>query len=81
VIGKRTLAIIETLRPAPGKSAAHGEVDKVGTYALVSICETDGAVVVYDTKTLQGVERLPMVKRSGKYNVHNKVDRSRGTSH
>jgi len=81
VIDKRTLEIVETLRPAPGKTAAHVEFDKDGTHALVSIWEMDGAVVVYDAATLKEVKRVPMVKPSGKYNVHNKVERSRGTSH
>lgn len=40
-----------------------------------------GAVVVCDAKSLQEVRRLPMVKPSGKYNVHNKITRSAGTSH
>jgi len=47
----------------------------------VSIWETDGAVVVYDAATLEEVKRLPMNKPSGKYNVHNKITRSEGTSH
>jgi hypothetical protein len=41
----------------------------------------DGAVIVYDAATLQEIKRLPMVKPSGKYNVHNKITRSAGTSH
>jgi hypothetical protein len=41
----------------------------------------DGAVVVYDAATLKEVKRLPMNKPSGKYNVHNKITRSEGTSH
>jgi hypothetical protein len=41
----------------------------------------DGAVIVYDAKTLEEVKRLPMVKPSGKYNVFNKITLSNGTSH
>ena len=81
VIDKRTLEIVETLRPAPGKTAAHVEFDKDGRHALLSIWDIDGAVVVYDAGTLQERKRLPMVKPSGKYNVHNKITRSAGTSH
>ena len=81
VIDKRTLEVVRELRPAPGKTAAHVEFTADGRYALVSLWETDGAVVVYDARTLEEVKRLPMNKPSGKYNVHNKVSRSDGTSH
>jgi hypothetical protein len=81
VIDKRTLAIVETLWPAPGEAAAHVEFDKDGSHALVSIWETDGAVVVYDAATLKEAKRLPVVKPPGTYNVHNKLGRSRGISH
>ena len=52
-----------------------------GRFALVSIWEQQGAVVVYDARTLEEVKRIPMVKPSGKYNVYNKTTRSTGTSH
>lgn len=81
VIDKQTLEIVETLRPAPGKTAAHVEFTDDGDYALVSIWDTDGALVVYDADTLEEVKRIPMNKPSGKYNVHNKITRSAGTSH
>ena len=81
LIDKNTLEIARTLRPEPGKTAAHVEFDKDGRHALLSIWEQDGAVIVYDAKTLEEVKRLPMVKPSGKYNVYNKITRSAGTSH
>ncbi len=81
VIDKSTLQIVQTLRPAPGKTAAHVEFTRDGRYALVSIWDIDGAIVVYDAETLEEVKRIPMVKPSGKYNVYNKITRSRGTSH
>jgi len=81
VIDKRSLEIVETLRPAPGRTAAHVEFTDDGEYALVSIWENDGALVVYDADTLEEVQRIPMNKPSGKYNVHNKITRSAGTSH
>ena len=34
-----------------------------------------------DAATLKEVKRIPMRKPVGKYNVHNKVTRSAGTSH
>ena len=81
VIDKKTLKIVKTLVPEPGKTSAHVEFTRDGRYALVSIWDRDGAVVVYDARSLQEVKRLPMKKPSGKYNVHNKINRSAGTSH
>jgi hypothetical protein len=81
VIDKKTLEIVKTLRPEPGKTAAHVEFDREGKHALVSIWDKKGALVIYDAKTLQEVKRLPMVKPSGKYNVYNKITFSEGTSH
>ncbi len=81
VIDKRTLEIVKTLRPAPGKTSAHVEFDRYGRYALVSIWDDDGAIVVYDAKTLEEVKRIPMRKPVGKYNVYNKIHLSAGTSH
>lgn len=81
VIDKRTLEIVKTLRPMPGKTAAHVEFTRDGRYALLSIWETDGCLIVYDAATLEEVKRIPMRKPSGKYNVFNKITRSAGTSH
>ncbi len=81
VIDKRTLDIVKTIRPAPGKTAAHVEFTRDGRFALVSVWEREGALVVYDAATLQEVKRIPMNKPSGKYNVHNKIRYSAGTSH
>lgn len=81
VIDKRTLEPVKTLRPAPGRTVAHVEFTHDGRYALASLWEDDGALVVYDAATLQEVKRIPMRKPVGKYNVGNKLARSEGTSH
>ena len=81
VIDKQTLEIVKSLNPAPGKTAGHVEFTRDGRYALLSIWEEEGAVVVYDGHTLEEVKRIPMKKPSGKYNVFNKITRSSGTSH
>lgn len=81
VIDKQSLKIVKTLNPAPGKTVAHTEFTKDGKYALVSVWEQDGALIVYDAKTLMEVKRLPMRKPSGKYNVWNKIRFEDGTSH
>jgi len=81
VFDKKTLKLVKTLRPAPGKTSAHVEFTRDGHYALVSVWEMDGALVIYDAASLQEVKRIPMRKPSGKYNVFNKINRSAGTSH
>ena len=81
IIDKETLAVSRTLTPAPGKTAAHVEFDRYGKYALVSIWENDGSLVVYDAETFTEIKRIPMSKPSGKYNVYNKIKFSEGTSH
>ncbi len=81
IIDKQSLEIVRTLRPIPGVTLAHVEFTRDGSYALVSVWEDDGMVIVYDAKTLEEVKRLPMRKPSGKYNVWNKTTFSEGTSH
>ena len=81
IIKKDTLEIVKTITPAPGKVAAHVEFTKDGKYVLLSIWDNDGAIVVYDANTLEEIKRIPMNKPSGKYNVYNKINYERGTSH
>lgn len=80
VIDKRTLEVVARLRPEPGKTLAHIEFDRYGRYALASLWERDGALIVFDAVTLKEIKRIPMAKPVGKYNVHNKITRSEGTS-
>ncbi len=80
LIDKRTLEPVAQVRE-PGKTLAHVEFTRDGRYALVSLWEQDGALIVYDAETLKEVKRLPMSKPVGKYNVWNKITRSEGTSH
>lgn len=81
IIDKQTLKVVKVLTPEPGKTVAHTEFTKDGRYALVSVWEDDGAVIIFDAKTLEEVKRLPMRKPSGKYNVWNKITFEDGTSH
>ena len=81
VIDKDTLTVVKELRPVPGKTLAHVEFTRDGRYALASLLENDGALIVYDARTLEEVKRIPMSKPVGKYNVWNKISRSEGTSH
>ncbi|MDM8350270.1 nitrite reductase [Pseudomonas sp. sp1636] len=81
LIDKQTLEIAHTLRPMPGKNAAHVEFTRDGRYVLLSVWDRDGALIVYDSKTLEEIKRIPMNKPSGKYNVGNKIEFAEGTSH
>ncbi|MBK6862930.1 MAG: c-type cytochrome [Ideonella sp.] len=80
IIDKRTLEPVGEVRE-PGRTLAHIEFTKDGRYALASLWEADGALIVYDATTFKEVKRLPMSKPVGKYNVWNKITRSEGTSH
>ena len=80
VIDKDSLEVVARLTPEPGKTLAHVEFDRYGRYALASLWENDGALIVFDARTLAEVKRIPMRKPVGKYNVHNKIMRSEGTS-
>ncbi|HET7794787.1 MAG TPA: cytochrome D1 domain-containing protein [Rhizobacter sp.] len=80
IFDKATLEPVAQVRE-PGKTLAHIEFTKDGRYALASLWEMDGALIVYDAATFKEVKRLPMSKPVGKYNVWNKISRSEGTSH
>lgn len=81
VIDKRTLEIAETLIPEPGKTSAHVEFDRRGETLLLSIWDDDGYLLRIDGETLEELDRMPMRRPSGKYNVWNKTRYEEGTSH
>ena len=81
VIDKHTLEVVKEITGEPGKTLAHVEFTRDGRYALASLWEDEGAVIVFDAQTLQEIKRLPMRKPVGKYNVWNKISREEGTSH
>ena len=81
VIDKQSLEVVAQISAAPGQTLAHVEFTRDGRYALASLWEMDGALLVIDTETLREVKRIPARKPVGKYNVWNKISRSEGTSH
>jgi len=84
IIDKTTLEKVAEVKVAPGKTLAHIEFTADGKYALASLWERradGGAIVVFNAATFQEVKRIPMDKPVGKYNLHNKITRSTGTSH
>lgn len=81
VIDKQTLEVVRTLRPMPGKNAAHVEFSKDGSHLILSVWDKEGALIVYNAETLEEVKRIPMNLPSGKYNVYNKINFAEGTSH
>lgn len=84
IIDKRTLEKVAEISTDPGKTLAHIEFDRYGKYALASLWERKadgGALIVFDAKTFKEIKRIPMDKPVGKYNLHNKITKSEGTSH
>lgn len=81
IINKKTLEIEKTIKPVPGKTSAHVEFTRDGQYAILSIIEMDGQIILMDAKTLEPIKSLPMSRPIGKYNVYNKINLSEGTSH
>ncbi|WP_026687456.1 nitrite reductase [Azovibrio restrictus] len=81
LIDKQKLEVVKEFTAPPGQTLAHVEFTKDGRYALASLWEMDGALVIYDMQTLQEIKRLPMKKPVGKYNVWNKIQKDEGTSH
>ncbi len=72
LIDKKTLEVTGEVVPEKGKKAMHIEFTKDGSKALVSVWEEDGAVKIYDSKTLEFIKSLPFRKPIGKYNATNK---------
>lgn len=62
-----------TLTPEPGKKAMHVEFTVDGDRALVSVWDDDGAVIIYDSRSLEEVGRMPYAMPVGKYNAGNKT--------
>jgi DNA-binding beta-propeller fold protein YncE len=75
LIDKQSLAPVGQVRE-PGRTLSHVEFSRDGRYALASLQETDGAIIVFDTRTLREVKRLPMRKPAGNYNVANRISRA-----
>jgi mono/diheme cytochrome c family protein len=74
LVDKATLELLDrALAPEPGKTAMHVEFTADGERALVSVWHEEGAVVVYDSTTLEEVDRLPYAIPVGKYNAFNKT--------
>ncbi len=74
LVDKRTLALVDrVLTPTPGKKAMHVEFTAEGDRALVSVWDSKGAVVIYDSKTLDERQRIPFAMPVGKYNAANKT--------
>ena len=81
VIDKQSLEVVAEIKAQAGQTLAHVEFTRDGRYALASLWEMDGALLVIDAQTLKEVKRIPASKPVGKYNVWNKISRSEGTSH
>jgi hypothetical protein len=81
IIDKQTLSLVKTLQPAPGKILADVGFTRDGKYALVSIADRNGALVIYDARNLDEVKRLPIKSPSGIYNAYNKRTQASWTNY
>ena len=52
-----------------------------GTLINAGNIELDGALVIYDARSLEEVKRIPRKKSVGKYNDWNNITREESTSH
>jgi len=73
IIDKKDFHIKKFLYPEPGKKVLHTAFTRDGRYALVSIYETEGGVVIYDAFSLKRIKKIPLRKPVGKYNAFNKT--------
>ncbi|MBI5048426.1 MAG: c-type cytochrome [Deltaproteobacteria bacterium] len=73
IIDKAALQVVKTLIPSKDKKAMHIEFTKDGRYAMASIYEEEGALVIYDAFKLTEIMRIPLRKPAGKYNALNKT--------
>ena len=79
IFDKRTLEVRAQVRE-PGRTLSHIGFTRDGRYALASMCEMDGALIVYDARTFKELKRLPMSKPISNYNVGMKLSPSEGTT-
>ena len=63
---------IKTVTPVEGKRFIHTEFSGDGKFAYLSIYESNGAILVYDTATLKELKSYPANIPVGKYNFVNK---------
>ncbi len=73
LIDKTSLSVSKEIIPDSKKWAMHVEFTRDGRYALISVRENDGAVVIYDALSLRELKRLPFAMPVGKYNATNKT--------
>jgi mono/diheme cytochrome c family protein len=73
LIDKGDFSAVTYLTPRPGHKAEHVEFNAKGTLAMVSIPETDGAVMMFDSATLKPAGSIPFNSPAGKYNSTNKT--------
>ncbi len=73
LIDRQTLTITATIEPAPGKVLAHLGFTRDGRYALATVADANGAVIVIDTVTLAEITRLPARHPAGIFNVGNRI--------
>ncbi len=79
-IDRETLEVARRFAVEPGDTLAHVEFTRDGRYALASLWRDDGAVIVFDTQSLEEVKRLPMKRPVGKYSVWRGIESQQDTA-
>jgi len=74
LIDKQTLKIVKTLDPMQGATVGDVAFRKDGSQALITVGKDDGAVIVYDAKSIEEITSLPMRNPSGIFNIGNRVE-------
>lgn len=74
LVDKQTLKIDQTLGPIQGNGGGDVVFTKDGSHALVLIDKADGAMIVYNAKSLEKITSLPMHKPSAVFNIGNRID-------
>ena len=73
IIDKRTLKPAGSVHARPGETIGPVEFTKDGKYALASLGQNGGSLIVYDATTFQEVKRLPLPELVGQFNVFNRI--------
>jgi len=77
VIDKRSLEVVKEIAGPPGRTLAHVEFTRDGRYALASLWEDEGAVIVYDAHSLDE-SQAPADAQAGRQVQRLEQDHARG---
>ncbi|MDH5677226.1 MAG: c-type cytochrome [Nitrospinota bacterium] len=73
LIDKADFKTVKYITPLPGHKTEHVEFNARGNFALISIPEVNGSVMIFHSQTLAPVTSIPFNTPKGKYNSMNKT--------